>query len=233
MEIGSLKASRTALEAEKLDDYERVILAALIEAGYDEDGRPKGYVGRLSSNDLANAIYSIYWDMASPNETEELHRFDTCKRRVRSAVNSLIIVHGISIMCRAGVGGGYYLPATKEEVEENSKSFHRRAMTGLVKESRGRKAAYADAMIQLTLGFEGEAEGYRELTGGPAEDGPPAWVSVVTGLLEQVKGDPAKYAAEIKRLQEQFGDIFVRRDRVEKLKELSGELSRVLEGLQA
>jgi len=58
-------------------------------------------------------------------------------------------------------------------------------------------------------------------------------VSVVTGLLEQVKGDPAKYAAEIKRLQEQFGDIFVRRDRVEKLKELSGELSRVLEGLQA
>ena len=55
----------------------------------------------------------------------------------------------------------------------------------------------------------------------------------MTGLLEQVKGDPAKYAAEIKRLQEQFGDIFVRRDRVEKLKELSGELSRVLEGLQA
>jgi hypothetical protein len=232
MEIGSLRASRAALEGKKLEDDERVILAALIEAGYDEEGRPLGYAGRLSSNDLAQAIYSIYWDMANPVEREELHRFENCKRRVRAVVNSLIIAHGISIMCRAGIGGGYYLPATKEEVEENSRSFHRRAMTGLIKESRGRKAAYADAMVQLTLGFEGEAEGYRELTGGPAEDGPPAWVTVVTGLLEQVKGDPVKYAAEIRRLQEQFGDIFVRRDRVEKLKELSGELSRVLEGLQ-
>ncbi len=232
MEIGSLRASKAALEGEKLEDDERVILAALIEAGYDEEGRPLGYAGRLSSNELAQKIYDIWLDMANPVARDELHRFESCKRRVREVVNSLIIVHGISIMGRSGSGGGYYLPATKEEVEENSRSLHRRAMTGLIKESRGRKAAYADAMIQLSLGFEGEAEGYRELTGGPAEDGPPAWVSVVTGLLEQVKGDPVKYASEIKRIQDEFGDIFVRRDQVAKIKQLTTELNKALEGLQ-
>jgi hypothetical protein len=235
VEIGSLKAARAALDGKKLEDDERLILAALVEAGYDDEGRPRGDRGILSSNALARAIYSAAADMAALTLAEKLYRLESSKRRVRKAVNALIIVHGVSIMCRAGSGGGYYLPATTADVEENHGSFHKRAMTGLIKASRGRKAAYADAMVQLTLGFESEAEAYREMLIGastPAEDGPPAWVSVVSGLLQQVKGDPAKYAAEIKRIQDEFGDIFVRRDQVAKIKQLTTELNKALEGLQ-
>jgi hypothetical protein len=235
MDIGSLRNAQLALEKKTLEDDERLILAALIKAGYDDEGRPRGYDGRLSADDLAKVIYVILWKFESPNWNEERRRIDTCKRRVRKAVNALIIRHNISIMCQAGSGGGYYLPANKAEVERNHLAFHRRAMTGLVKDTRGTKAAYADAVVQLTLGFEGEAKAYRDLAGLPDsdDDGPPAWVEVVTQLLQQVKGDPAKYAAEIKRIQDEFGDIFVRRDQLAKIRQLSGELNKVLEGLQA
>jgi hypothetical protein len=234
MEIGSLKSARAALDGNRLDDNERLILAALVQAGYDESGKPLGHAGRLSSNALAQIIYPTIWESETPNWNEERTRIESCKRQVRETINSLIITHGISICCMAGNGGGYWLPASKEDVEGNYRAFHRRAMTGLVKAARGRKAAYADAMVQLSLGFEGEAKMHRDIADvpGPGEDGPPAWVAVVTGLLQQVKGDPAKYAAEIKRIQEEFGDIFVRRDQVAKIKQLSSELSRVLEGLQ-
>jgi len=173
MEIGSLKSARAALDGQKLDNDERLILASLVKAGYDEDGRPKGHDGRLSSNELAQVIYPLLWETESPNWSEERHRIESCKRRVRMAVNGLIITHGISIMCMAGPSGGYYLPANAEDVERNHRSFHRRAMTGLVKDARGRKAAYADAMVQLSIGFEKEAEAQTG-TLGPAEDGPPA-----------------------------------------------------------
>lgn len=217
MEVGSLKAAQAALDGKKLEDDERLILAALRQAGYDEDERPRGHAGVLSSNALARAIFSGLSELDGLSAAEKAYRMESCKRRVRTAVNRLIIVHGVPIMCRAGTGGGYYLPATTADVEENHGAFHKRAMTGLIKASRGRKAAYADAMVQLTLGFESEAEAYREMvtgTSAPAEVGPPAWVSVVSGLLQQVKGDPARYAAEIKRIQDEFGDIFVRRERL-------------------
>lgn len=235
MEIGSLNNARVAMETKNLDDDERLILAALMNAGYDVDGHALGRQGRLSSGALAQVIYTTIWETESPNWNEEKSRIESCKRRVRDAVNGLIITHGISICCQAGTGGGYYLPANEADVESNHRAFHRRAMTGLVKAARGRKAAYADAMVQLTLGFETEAETYRGASSGAqsGEDGPPAWVTVVTGLLQQVKGDPAKYASDIKRIQDEFGDIFVRRDQVARIKQLSSELSRVLEGLQA
>jgi hypothetical protein len=234
MEIGSLNKARAALAGNRLEDEERIILAKLIAAGYGEDGRPLGHEGRLSSDELARVIYPTLWPAESPSWNEEQRRIEHCKRQVRRIVNALIIRHGVSIMCQAGNGGGYYLPASKEEVERNHQAFHRRAMTGLVKDARGTKAAYADAMVQLTLGFEGEAKAYRDSVGLPDadEDGPPAWVAVVTQLLQQVKGDPVKYASEIKRIQEECGDIFVRRDKLAKIRQLSGELNEVLEGLQ-
>ncbi len=232
MSIGTLNRIKAALGTGTLPEDQKIVLEALMKAGYDEKGEPKGRAGMLSSNSLAQVVYPLVWETSTPSYSEERSRLDTCKRRVRKAINSLVIEHGISICCVAGLGGGYYLPATTEDVESNHDRFHRRAMTGLVKASRARKGAYADAMIQLSLGFEAEARRIGALT--PEEDdGPPAWVSVVTGLLHQVKGDPARYASEIKRLQDEFGDIFVRRDQVAKIRQLSSELNRVLDGLQA
>jgi hypothetical protein len=232
MSVGSLNRINAALGSGKLQDDERLILADLVEHGYGEDDKPLGRAGMRSSDDLAAAVYPLLWESPSPNWSEERSRIEGCKRRVRKAINRLIIVHGISISCVAGFGGGYYLPATKEDVEENHRRFHKRAMTGLVKAARGRTAAYADSMIQLTLGFEDEARASLDLSPSAA-DGPPAWVQVVTGLLQKVRGNPEKYAAEIRRIQDACGDIFVRRDKVARIRHLSSELNRALEALQS
>ncbi len=230
MNVGTLNGIKAALGTDRLTDDERIVLAALVRAGHDENGHPTGRAGILSANYLGTQIYPRFWEETSANDNEERSRIENCKRFVRKAVNSLIIKHRISIMCVAGSGGGYYLPATEADVENNHHRFHARAMTGLVKASRSRKSAYADAIVQLSIGYEAEV---KRLDAGSTEtEGPPAWVSVVTGLLDRVKGDPALYSSEIRRIQDQYGDIFVRRDQVAKIRQLSTELNRALEGLQ-
>lgn len=228
---GSLARIRAALGRKDLQDDERAVLEALMKAGYDEKGRPQGRKGALTAGRLSEVLHPLM--LESVPERRLIEHAETCKRRLRKVINRLIIHFGIPIMCEAGYGGGYYLPAHDGEVEANHGRFHKRSMTGLVKASRARKAAYADAIVQLTLGYEKEADAVRERLGIPVQDdeGPPPWVAVVTGLLDRVKGDPEKYAAEIGRIRDEYGDIFVRRDKVKEIRRLSSELNRVLEGL--
>jgi len=227
---GSLKRITTALEAGGLEDDEKLVLAALLAAGYDEEKQPRGRAGSLSANTLAAVVSPLLWD----DGVKSRDRVESAKRRVRKVVNQLIIQHGIPICCEPGMGGGYYLPARDEDVELNHTRFHKRAMTGLVKATRARKAAYADAVIQLTLGFEDAARQVRLAAGAEELDdaGPPAWVKVVTGLLEQFRGDPERYAAEIRAIQDEYGDIFVRRDQVARIRALSAEMLSLVEHLK-
>lgn len=233
MGVGTIRKINVLEQMGKLEDDERIVLHALKRWGYDQHGKPVGRDGAVTARVLADEVHPLVFDHKVENESIMRHRLETCKRRVRKAVNALIIKHGIPICCEPGLGGGYYLPASDAEVEFNHSRFHKRAMTGLVKATRARKAAYADAVIQLTLGFEREARAIMEASGKDAEEeGPPPWVSVVTGLISQVRGDPEKYAAEIKQIQDECGDIFVRRDKVREIKRLTAELNSVLSGLE-
>lgn len=231
--VGSKARIEKVMHRGGLDDDERVVLSALVRAGFARNGLALGWDGILSSSELAEVIYPLMYQ-DDPGEPERSRRIEiTCKRRLRKVINSLVIRRGISISCQAGSGGGYFLPATVVEVEHNHALFHKRAMTGLVKATRGRKSAYADAVIQLTMDFDRKGKEIADSLGLPRgeDSGPPPWVSVVTGLLQQVKGDPNRYAAEIKRLQDEFGDIFVRRDKVRDIRKVAGELNKLLEGL--
>lgn len=160
-----------------------------------------------------------------------LFRFGECgTRNLRTLINHLIMTHGLPIMCEAGPGGGYYLPADAAEAERFKQTFHRRSMTGLVKASRGSKAAFADMMYQYTLGFDDPAmqpvvERLRFL---PDEDKTPAWVQLITKLLDRVSSDPALYASEIRRIQKAYGDIFVPREKVTMLKQKTAEFQQLL-----
>ncbi len=59
----------------------------------------------------------------------------------------------------------------------------------------------------------------------------PAWVQLVTRLLDRVKGDPTAYAEEIRAIQERYGDIFVPRYKVRELREKLGQVGKMLEEL--
>ena len=152
------------------------------------------------------------------------------KRAVRRLINHLIMTHALPVMCEAGGGGGYYLAGDPEETERFKQTFRRRAMTGLVKASRGSKAAYVDMMYQYTLGFD-DPETQRtieHLRLLPEEDAAPAWVQLVTKLLDRISSNPQVYAAEIRRIQAAYGDIFVPREKVSMLKAKTAEFQKLL-----
>lgn len=151
-------------------------------------------------------------------------------RDLRHLINHLIITHRMSILCLAGPGGGYCLPATPDEVRAFYHAFHQRAMTGLVKAARGQKAAFVDTIEQLTLWYdapEGEALIAR-LTPERDKDPTPAWVQLVTRHLERLSADPQRYADEIAALQDRFGDIFVRRETLARLRSTAEQLQALL-----
>lgn len=107
-------------------------------------------------------------------------------------------------------------------------------MTGLMKATRSRRSAYADAVLQLTLDFDGPAgDATRTRLGLPPRRGDsiPAWVQLVTKLLDRVKGDPTAYADEIRAIQDRYGDIFVPRYKVRELREKLGQVGKMLEEL--
>jgi hypothetical protein len=223
----------------KLDRDEKIVLEELVTQGYASNGLPIGRAGAIPARELAAKLPMVVesggWqpagDPPTARKTSRKRSDDARERELRRVINRLIIKHGIPIMCEAGPGGGYYLPAFDTEVEDNHARFRQRAMTGLMKATRSRRSAYADAVIQLTFGFDGpEGDSVRERLGLPkrSDTSPPAWVQVVTKLLDRVKGDPERYADQIRAIQDQYGDIFVPRYKVRELKEELGKVQKML-----
>lgn len=243
--MDSRKRIEAVLDHARLSQDERIILEALVRQGYAPNGQPYGHVSAIPARELADLLpeipedgddnaETVIDDPAKPISTRRTRRRrgeEGLERSVRAAINRLVIRHGIPIMCQAGPGGGYYLPAGDDEVEANHARFHQRAMTGLMKATRSRKSAYADAVLQLTFDFDGAlGDSVRQRLGMPPRprDAVPAWVQVVTKLLDRVKGDPTAYAEEIRAIQERYGDIFVPRYKVRELREELGKVQRML-----
>jgi hypothetical protein len=199
---------KTGVHSPELTGTESICVRILQERG-------SGRVSALSAADLACHLF-LGGDLG--------------KRNLRTLINHLIMTHAIPIMCEAGPGGGYYLAGDTAETARFKETFRRRAMTGLVKASRGSKAAYVDLMYQYTLGFDDPKtqaviEKLRLL---PEENTAPAWVQLVTKLLDRISADPQAYASEIRRIQKTYGEIFVPREKVAMLKEKTAEFQKLL-----
>jgi hypothetical protein len=163
-------------------------------------------------------------DSAVPADTLAMKLFLDCteteKRSVRHLVNHLIISHRIPVMSAAGKGGGYFLPLTKGEEEAVYRNRRKRAMTALLKMSRGRKASYVETIEQLSFWFD-EPEGARALERlklAPDRDPVPVWLKLVTRSLDKLAKDPQKYASELEQLRGRFGAILMPRAILDELK---------------
>jgi len=89
-------------------------------------------------------------------------------------------------------------------------------------------------MYQYTLGFDDPSTStiMERLKITAPEDPVPAWVQLATKLLDKMSADPQRYAAEIRRIQRDYGDIFVPRDKVRLLKEKTAEFQQLLSEIQ-
>jgi len=147
-------------------------------------------------------------------------------RELRKVITQLIVYHRIPIVCKAGRGGGYFLPASEEEIEAMYRAFYNRGMTGLVKATRARKSAYVDSIVQMAFGFDEDPKivEMREKMGELDEEGPPAWAAMTTQLLDRITEDPETYKRELEYIRERYGDIFVSREKLRQIRKTAGEL---------
>lgn len=179
--------------------------------------------GRESAIPAERLALNIFgsWDLTASDEP---------LRDLRRLVNHLIITHSQPIISKAGKGGGYYLPATEEEILEYYNAFHKRAMTGLLKASRGKKSAFIELVGQLAFGFDSPEtlEVIENLDLTPEADPVPAFVGIITQGLERLAADPQRYAAEIRQIQKAHGEIFVPREKVTALRDMTQKIGELL-----
>jgi len=149
-------------------------------------------------------------------------------RDIRCLVNHLIIDHDQAIMSKAGCGGGYWIAGSKEEVDEFYGTFRKRAMTGLTKAARGKKAVMVSIVKQLAFEFEDLKTTERPALVKPY-DYESAPVAVVTAFLDKMTREPEKFDNEIRLLREKFGRVLMPKETFAEIQELSKKLSGMLE----
>jgi hypothetical protein len=180
----------------------------------------KGRNNAVSAVILSEQIFDPFFD-----------RIELAKRDVRRLVNHLIIEHDLPILSNAGKTGGYWIAGSPEEVEGFHHAFYKRAMTGLLKASRGKKGAFVNMVDQATLFFDdpdklGVSLGRLNLA--KDKNKIPAFVQMVTRGLEKIKKDPQKYAAEIRKIQDRYGDVFMPKDKIIELKRATDKVHALL-----
>ena len=155
--------------------------------------------------------------------------FDVKKRVVRHMHNHLLTMHdNISILSQAGIGGGYWIAESKEEAVAFYDTFRKRGMTGLVKASRGKKAALVDMMEQVTFEFEDFAG---EMFDNADISGDPAAIAVVDSFLGRMLENPERFSSGLKKLSKKYGSILLDKTEVAAMKTKAAELSRLVEAL--
>jgi len=153
------------------------------------------------------------------------------KRTVRHLHNHLLTMHdNISILSKAGVGGGYWIAENKQEAADFYETFRKRGMTGLVKASRGKKAALVDMMEQVTFEFEDLAVDIGVIDRADIS-GDPAAIAVVDSFLGRMLEDPEKFSSGLKKLSKKYGSVLLDKTEVAAMKAKAFELSRLVESL--
>jgi len=202
-----------------------------------------GPENRISAEALAAAFDHIlvFGDEVSPEEQERLGRLyrrlypkclDKRKRDVRALQNHLLTRHDhIPILSAAGNYGGYWLANDEAEAKAFYETFRKRGLTGLVKASRGKRAALVDMMQQLSFEFEDFVD---KTFPGPVvrRADAPAPIEVVDAFLEKMTADPEKFADGLRKIGKKYGSVLLPKDQVKALAAKAAELNSLVASLE-
>jgi len=189
------------------------------------------YEAALAGGAMTEEQAANYTEWKRKHDPERLM---VLKRDVRYMQNHLLFRHdNIAILSQSGHRGGYWVAEDEEEAAAFYGTFRKRGLTGLLKATRGKKAAMVELMTQVSFEFEDLVDRSdavdREQPGG--RDDSPAAVAVVDAFLSRMLKDPERYAADLKRIGEKFSSVLLPRSRAAAIKAKAGELSRLLEGI--
>jgi len=197
-----------------------------------------GEGNKISANELALrfdcAMNGFELDPAQiSNLSKKMNNtwLDLKKRTVRHIHNHLLTMHdNIPILSKAGIGGGYWIAANKDEANEFYKTFRKRGMTGLVKASRGKKSILVDIIEQVTFEFE-TLSGNTCALDRPGTSSDSVAITVVDSFLSRMLKNPEKFSSGLKKLSEKYGSVLLNKAEVATMKAKASELSKLVEAL--
>jgi hypothetical protein len=186
------------------------------------------FAEKLSGNEISpeerEALGGHYW--------KDFPAFlSQIKRDVRRLQNHLLTRHdNIAVLSAAGPGGGYWIAESEKEASEFYDTFRKRGMTGLVKASRGKKAALIDMMQQLSFEFEDLVD---KTFDGPVARrvGPPAAIDVVDAFLSKMTANPEQFADGLRKIGAKYGSVLLPKEHVKQLAAKAAELQQLVAGL--
>ena len=188
-----------------------------------------GRENKIRANALAAAFARALG--YGPVAVEDLKDFVAgWKRDVRRMQNHLLFEHDhIPIYSMAGTGGGYWIAASEGEAGDFNQAFRKRALTGMKKAARGKKAVMVKMVRQLSFEFDGfrDAVGLAEPAGG----GQPTPIAVVDALFEKMATEPERFSADLAKLGRKYGSVLLPRARVSEITATTKKLQALLEGL--
>ena len=151
------------------------------------------------------------------------------KRDVRKMHNHLLMKHNnIPLYSAAGAGGGYWLGESEDEGMSFYNTFRKRAMTGMTKASRGRKAVMIEMMAQLTFDFDelvDEAGIEEDIKGRTVSS---ASIAVVDAALSKMMANPERYADDLRKLGSKFSSVLLPKSQAAAIKTKAEELQRIV-----
>jgi len=134
----------------------------------------------------------------------------TLSRRMRMFIDELLMVHAIPIMSSSG--GGYWIIADKNELEEVYHQDMSRALSTMQKATKRKNISLVDAVQQLALDLGGDDDFIETITKyKPNLDlanltlSREARMSAITKHLKDMFESPQEYADQIQQLQTMFG----------------------------
>ncbi len=198
-----------------------------------------GDQNKISGNELAVRLEYALSDKEAPEDVRGLIRtlekeypkyLENLKRPVRTMHNHLLKHHNnIPLYSQAGYGGGYWIGADEREGMAFYNAFKRRAITGLEKATRGRKALMIEAMSQLTFEFEdlidqsGIVEGMKDRLSHNAS------VAIVDATLDKMMQDPERFAPALRIMGEKFKSVLFPKSKAAALKAKVDEMRQIVE----
>jgi len=149
------------------------------------------------------------------------------KREVRHMHNHLLIQHSnIPILSKAGYRGGYWIAGADYEAEAFYHTFRKRATTGFIKSTRGKRSAAIDAVEQLAFEFDDIVDKTFGIAQTLKRSGSHMAPEIVDALLSKMARDPEKFADEIRKLRDKYfsGAVILEKERLEAIKTKTREL---------
>lgn len=157
------------------------------------------------------------------------------KRDIRRLHNHILFKHDkIPIHSKAGYNGGYWIAETEEEAEEFYRAFRNRGMTGLIKATRGKKAAMVDAVEQLTFEFDDLVDKTEGVISDMPRKKETVAPDIVDALLGKMTREPEIFASNLRKIKEKYfsGAVLLEKDKLAAMRAKTKELQEMIGGLE-